>query len=760
MSRRIDIELTSARPDGTWTWRAAGAREPRGVLDGTLLPAGAGTGAVLKADAEFGLDGTTILSVSTTKEKSGKTNLLEILPTDKPFEEVTSQLTGRADRGDRRDRRDRPPRRSDGDGPSRGPRHDRGPRPDGAPGPDGGPRPTGDAPRRDRPTGDGPRRDRPAGATDRGPRSDRSGSRPERGPRSDQTDRPARRGPRFAAPPELPQRPKAKRLKPGRAHRSAVLAGLPEEQHAVAERALQGGIPAVRQAVNEQNARLKAEGKPEIPAAGLLSMAEELLPRLRVAEWLDRADAALHDLEELDLRDLRSVVAAADDPTVARDESTRQIAAQLKEALIAKQDKELALWFADIEAAIGVGRIVRALKLSSQPPKAGVRFPAELAGKLAATTTSALSVDALPDRWVAVLEAAAFSPIRSHVQPTDKPAQVNDELLATIRRIGSLLPHIAALFGVEVVAGAQSPKPLRPTRPTAQKKPAANAPIPPPPMRAPVAASADRPEPTSGQDQPAQQAPFEAEPAVNGSTDDGSADGGSTGSGSTDTTDAATTDPDATVHVPVIVTTDDGPVDEGAAEQTDTTDPDATDPVVITDADDETAERSETTVTDATTDGSVEQTETTEPDATDPDATVHVPVIVTTDADDGAVEETDPEATDPAATVHVPVVVSLDADETALAQFDAPAADPIDVDASPADAPGDDVTAAVDANVSTTDMFTDHATLPVDAADDGNDAAPDVDVDVEAVPAEAESAGDTAESTGDLVDLDAFSPDD
>ncbi len=122
MSRRIDIELTSARPDGTWTWRAAGAKEPRGVLDGALLPEGTKAGAVLKADAEIGLDGTTILSVVNTKERTAKSNLLEILPSDRPFEEVTQQLTGRDSR-ERRERRDRPPRRADGgDGPSRGPR--------------------------------------------------------------------------------------------------------------------------------------------------------------------------------------------------------------------------------------------------------------------------------------------------------------------------------------------------------------------------------------------------------------------------------------------------------------------------------------------------------------------------------------------------------------------------------------------------------------------------------------------------------------
>lgn len=429
MSIRIEIELTSARPDGSWTWRAAGAQKPKGVLSGSLLPNGAAVGAVLRAEAERELDGMTILSVTSPKGKSEKSGLLELLASDKPFEAVTQQLARRerSDRGDRGDRRDRGPRRDRPDGE----RRDRGPRPD-------GPRP------------DGERRPR------------REGDRPDRGPRRDRPE--GDRRPRFEAPPELPQRPKAKRLKPGRAHRSSVLQELPEAQRAVAERALQGGIPAVRQAVNEQNVRLKAEGKEEIPAAGLLAIAEQLLPKLRVAEWLDRADAAVADLEELDLRDLRSVVAGADDPMVARDETTRELAGRLKEALVAKQEKELALWFEDIDAAVGVGRAVRALKLSSQPPKAGVRFPAEIAARLATAATGSLTADALPDRWVAVLEAAAFSPVRSQVLPAAKPAQVSDELLATVKRLGPLLPQIAALFEVAVDAKAQ-PKPLRPTRP-------------------------------------------------------------------------------------------------------------------------------------------------------------------------------------------------------------------------------------------------------------------------------------------------------
>ena len=450
MSRRIDIELTSARPDGTWTWRAAGARAPKGVLDGALLPAGASIGAVYRADAEAELDGMTIVSVTDPKGKSAKSGLLELIPSNRPFEAVTQQLATR-ERGERRDRGDR--QRGD--------------------------RPGGDRPRGDRPGGDRSRGERPGAERPGQDRRDR-GARPG-GERSRDADGGDRRGPRperrsrpnFTAPPELPQRPKAKRLKPGRAHRSAVLAELPEAQRPVAERALQGGIAAVRQAVNEQNARLKSEGKEEIPAAGLLSIAEQLLPKLRVAEWLDRADAARADLDELDLRDLRSVVAAADDPIVARDESTRELAKLLREGLVAKQEKELQLWFADIEAAISVGRSIRALKLSSQPPKAGVRFPAELAKRLADAATESLTADAAPDRWSAVLEAAAFSPVRAQIVPTARPEQPGDELMATVKRLAPLLPQIAGLFGIEVTPGAAAPKPLRPTKPTG--KPAGQA---------------------------------------------------------------------------------------------------------------------------------------------------------------------------------------------------------------------------------------------------------------------------------------------
>ena len=430
MSKRIDIELTSNRGDGTWTWRAAGAKTPKGTLNGAILDAGAKIGDTLKVEAEFDLDGVEILSLVKTKEKSVRGNILEILGSEKEFQPVTQKLADKSkDRKPKRDG-DRKPRR---DGDKRPPRE--------------------------------------------GAEGEKSGDR-----------RPRR--PSFTAPPELPKRPAAKRLKPKRVHRAAVLDTLPVEQRGVAERALIGGIKAVRDAVKEQNDLLKKEGKPLVPAEGLISMAQELLPKLRVAEWLDKAEAAKADIELLDLRDLRQVVVGADDPMVVRDESTRALATELKAALKTRQEFEQTRWLEDIKAAIAAPRVIRALKISSEPPKAGQPFPAELGAQLAAAASASLSSETAPDRFSALLEAIAFSPIRGQVKPAAVPPTPNEVMLATVKRVAPLVPQIASMFGITVTPGANSPRPLRPTRPVRPKgKPAptkvAGA-IPPPPAAAPV----------------------------------------------------------------------------------------------------------------------------------------------------------------------------------------------------------------------------------------------------------------------------------
>ena len=409
MSKRIDIELTSNRGDGTWTWRAAGAKTPKGTLNGAILDAGAKTGDTLKVEAEFDLDGVEILSLVKTKEKSVRGNILEILGSEKEFQPVTQKLADKSkDRKPKRDG-DRKPRR---DGDKRPPRE--------------------------------------------GTEGEKSGDR-----------RPRR--PSFTAPPELPKRPAAKRLKPKRVHRAAVLDTLPVEQRGVAERALTGGIKAVRDAVKEQNEQLKKEGKPLVPAEGLISMAQELLPKLRVAEWLDKAEAAKAEIELLDLRDLRQVVVGADDPMVVRDESTRALATELKAALKTRQEFEQTRWLEDIKSALAVSRVIRALKISSEPPKAGQPFPADLGAQLAAAASASLSSETAPDRFSAVLEAIAFSPVRGQVKLAAVPPTPNEAMLSTVKRVAPLVPQIASMFGITVTPGANSPRPLRPTRPVRPK---------------------------------------------------------------------------------------------------------------------------------------------------------------------------------------------------------------------------------------------------------------------------------------------------
>ena len=389
MSRRIDIELTCELEDGSWTWRQAGARAPKGVLDAGLAPADATVGTVLRADVESQIGGGALVTaIVAPRDRTRRVELIELSPRA-AFEPVTQ------DRARREKPRDARPRKS-------------------------------------------------------------------AAPKTKTRD--------FSPPPpELPKRPAPKRLRAGDAHRTAVLEGLSPLQRTVAETAVKGGMKAVREAVAQQNAQLKAEGKPEVSADNLVALVQELSPKLRVAEWLDRAEAALRDVEVLDLRDLRSVVVASDDPMVVREEQTRELASRLREALRRRERESHDEWLGDITAAIGVGRLIRALKLSSEPPKAGQPFPKELGDRLATAATADLTAENGQDRWVAILEAVAFSPVKGAVRVTSVPGTVSEALAKTVARLAPALPAVAAAFGVVPPAGAPQPRPLRPQRPAARK---------------------------------------------------------------------------------------------------------------------------------------------------------------------------------------------------------------------------------------------------------------------------------------------------
>jgi len=227
----------------------------------------------------------------------------------------------------------------------------------------------------------------------------------------------------------------------------------------------------VRQAIDKENETRTAAGQPTINGAELLALAEKLRPRLRTAEWRDRAEAALAAVDEVDLRDLRSVVVAADN--AARDDETRALATQLREGLTQRVEAEQATWRGDLTTALDEGRVVRALRLSSRPPKAGTILDPALSTRLTEGASASLTAEAGPDRWAAVLDATAFSPVRLTVKPQSTPAQPSDELLEVIKRFGSRVPLVAEAFGIDT-----SSLPARPKAPRRPKKP-----VPPPPAK-------------------------------------------------------------------------------------------------------------------------------------------------------------------------------------------------------------------------------------------------------------------------------------
>ncbi len=391
MSRRIDIELTSQTDDGSWTWRAAGARQPKGTVDGALVPPGEKVGAVLRADVEFGLEGIEILTLSAARPARSPESAegrIEVKGTPKRAPDVSVILAPgsgkrrREENGDRRERRGR--REGEGEARSEGPRGGGGPRRPGA--------------------------RRPGGGEGR-----------------------ASRGERPVVPTST-------------VHRNAMLAALRPEQIPVAEQLLRGGLQAVRQAIEQQNASAKAAGKPPVAADVLLAMADELLPAVRLADWKDRASVAQTAGKDYRLRELRAVVTAS--RTVTLDEEGRAMAKTLQESLDQRTTALREEWLARITNALNDGRVLQALEASIRPPEPGTRCPAELAVKLAAAAGESMTADLAPEEWMRLLDAVVASPVRRTV----KPAGIPDDEVArqAARHAAGAVPALAKLLGLRI----------------------------------------------------------------------------------------------------------------------------------------------------------------------------------------------------------------------------------------------------------------------------------------------------------------------
>ncbi|MGH9303472.1 MAG: hypothetical protein ACRDZ5_03555 [Acidimicrobiales bacterium] len=468
----MEIELTSTRGDDGFTWRAAGARQPKGTIESSLLPSGSRVGDVIRVEAEIEIDGITILGVLPPREKSPARNRIEVVGSAPPLAGVTATLAAAP-------RRERSRRGAAADEHSRRPStKDRPRRPEGTLDRPGHSRPAAPEQGEDGKGEDGKklarpatssrpsRQSRPAGQR-RGTQADASGrgsrTRPGNG-----TGRAFKEGGRRSGPAttrdgeraagsggasrSFPPRRGPVRLDPGSVHRDALIASLAPEERPIAERLVVAGLPGLRRAIAEEQQRAGAEGRPVLSGDPLIEVAERLLPGVQRAAWLDRAEAAVAKIDDISLRDLRTAIGSV----APREEAARELARTLREGLERRLAKLQADWEARLEKSIAEHKVLQALRLSGRPPEPSARFPSALVGPLVAEAGAAMAATTPKERYLSLLEAACESPLRRQIKPAGLAADDSGEVLRRARLAVTRLPGLAPLLGLGI------PPPPRP----------------------------------------------------------------------------------------------------------------------------------------------------------------------------------------------------------------------------------------------------------------------------------------------------------
>jgi hypothetical protein len=143
-----------------------------------------------------------------------------------------------------------------------------------------------------------------------------------------------------------------------------------------------------------------------------------------------------------------------------------------------------------------------------------MRVPADLALRLSGTASEAMAADTPPDRWVALLEAVAASPVRTTVKPAALPENPGEALLSAARQQAGRIPALTTLLGISM---PPPPGPVRriPPKPTAGgtggRGPGGGPKRPPAPPAPPAAPAVPTTEAASAA--PASPAETEADPA-------------------------------------------------------------------------------------------------------------------------------------------------------------------------------------------------------------------------------------------------------
>ena len=427
MPRRIEVELTSSRDDGTWTWRAAGARQPKGELDGGLLPSGAKVGDVLRAEADFDIEGITVVAVDAAQAGPAR---------------ARAARDHRA--GPRRAARDHHARGQAGRGDDRAAGRDR----VAATAP-------ATAATRDRPRrGDAP----PAaeGRARRAPR--RAGRPPAASDRHGASVRPDRRGPSPSRDP----RPSA--CGPVGCTATRCWPRCPRSRSPSPSRCCAAASPRSARPSTSRTSRPRRPARPRSRPTAWCRSPSSCSPACAPPSGTTGPTPRWPTSTRWRCTDLRSVVVAAD--RAARDEATRELAQQLRDALD-PPGRAGARGLAGRDRPDPRRRAHRPGPAPQLAPAQGRRTPAPrpVVPVWPRRPAPSLTADTAPDRYATVLDALAYSPVRGVVVPQGVPGRTRRR---PARRWSasspSRLPQIATAFGIE-------PAPVHPDAPAAQARP-------------------------------------------------------------------------------------------------------------------------------------------------------------------------------------------------------------------------------------------------------------------------------------------------
>lgn len=366
MSYKINIELTSQRPDGIFTWRVKGAKNPKGVVSPELLPENSSVKDELIAEVEYLMDGVSIIRVDKLPEPESNSTK-EILRLDGPAPSLEKKAIKNQKKGPRKE-----------------------------------------AGRRVKEDGD----------------ISFKGSRGRR---------------------DLTKSRNAKRESLGK-NVKEFLESLDPAHQIIARKLLRGGISALKRAIEEQNKKARESNQPELMEEPILKIADELLPRVRKALWLDKCDNLLQREDKAGLKDLRALITSAQ----IEDEKDRELLVRLRSLLADVQKKTQSKFSEELAKEIEQGNLREALELLSSPPDASLVIEKKYTDKLIALCNTKIEELRNKDEFLDLLRLILKSPIRRQIELTKLPQGFTREDLRFLASVSSQIPSLVGLLGIKL----------------------------------------------------------------------------------------------------------------------------------------------------------------------------------------------------------------------------------------------------------------------------------------------------------------------